>query len=674
MDQHVNPFHELYVTETARPEEFVQLFSDLLLPHALLLFQPGNVVLKGTQGSGKSMLLNLLTPESRCAYHKAGKAFPVPEKQANFISAGINLTRSGVLDVGQRPLTGDKQEDERLFPLFFADFVNYWIVRDVIRSLRTMQASPEIFPYLRSGHNDAFAVLLGKQECWFGYLENARSLEELQSLIDRRISTYRAFHVANLKTLPKEIIDTKTSIGEPISRSVECLWQSGALHEDVPLYVRIDQHEVLSRSDDLRPTLGIEYRRIINKALGTRDPRLSYRVGTRRYAWGDDLNVYGTTMSLEILRDYRIIDMDDLLRRKEDASTWLFPKFAEDIFRRRLEHAGFVLPTGRSLRHVMGSTPTPKEMARDYVGTTEADRALKIEPDWPDTWKTFLRELYARDPLSAKLAEAWKRQRASENAGAEEPPPQENFPWDRPYWRKERAKQAVFQLAARSAQRPKWSGADAIVALSMGGTLVFVSVCQHMWDAFLRSQMGMPENKRHDPIAQGLPHKIQALGIFTASAYWYQKISEQPGGGERRRFIDYLGRMFYMTLMEDRAMSYPGYNGFSLANDALENDDEVSRFVGDAVDYGDLFDALHTTKHKDGRQRTKWYLNPILSPYFRLPESHVKEPMYVDVPTVRGWLAELKIVPAPPPSPRVRKVEKDTNQLSLLPWEDDVKK
>jgi hypothetical protein len=213
---------------------------------------------------------------------------------------------------------------------------------------------------------------------------------------------------------------------------------------------------------------------------------------------------------------------------------------------------------------------------------------------------------------------------------------------------------------------------DSIVSLCMGGTLVFVSVCQHIWDAFLRTQLGVPEARRHDPVKSGIPHKVQSLGIYTASVYWYQKISEQPGGGDRRRFVDYLGRMFYTALMEDRAMSYPGHNGFSLTNESLESDEEVSRFLGDAVDYGDLFDAPHTTKHKDARQRTKWYLSPILSPHFRLPESHVKEPMYVDVLTVRRWLGDLKIVPAPPASPRPRKVKRDSNQLSFLSLEDDA--
>jgi hypothetical protein len=675
MDQLINPFHELYVTETARPEEFVQLFSDSLLPHALLLFQPGNVVLKGTQGSGKSMLLNLLTPEIRCAYHRGGKSFPVPEKLSRFISAGINLTRSGVLDIGQRPLTNDSQEDERLFPLFFADFVNYWIARDIIRSLLTMQANPESFPYVHEGYNDDFAKLLAGQECWFGYLEKASTLEELQRRMDERLANYRAFHVANLKRLPQELLDSKTNIGEPISRAVECLWKTGALDADAPLFVRIDQHEVLSRSDDLRPKLGFEYRRIINKALSTRDPRLSYRIGTRRYAWRDDLDIYGTTMSLEILRDYRIIDIDEILRRKEDSHTWLFPTFAEDIFRRRLEHSNCEISDDKWLRKVMGATPKPVEAARRYVGTTEPDRALKIEASWSEEWKTFLRELFRSDPLSAKLAEAWMRQKGSEQKVRSAPPPEKDFPWDRPYWKKERNRQALFQLAARSAQRPVWSGMESIIALCMGSTLVFVSVCQHIWDVFLRSQLGVPDGKRQDPIKNGIPPKIQALGIFTASVYWYQKISEQPGGGERRRFIDYLGRLFYTSLMEDRAMSYPGHNGFSLANEEIEDDAEVFRFLGDAVDYGDLHDAPHTTKDKDARQRTKWYLNPILSPYFRLPESHVKEPMYEDIASVRGWLAELKILPPLANPARPRKVPREVpGQLSLLLPEDDNEK
>src|SRR5450432_1626416 len=104
MDYDVNPFQELYVTDSPDPEVFVRLFSDYPVQHAHVLFRGGNVVLKGTQGSGKSMLLNLFRPRIRLAYHQARIAFPVPPRLSNFLAAGINLTRSGALDIGQRAL------------------------------------------------------------------------------------------------------------------------------------------------------------------------------------------------------------------------------------------------------------------------------------------------------------------------------------------------------------------------------------------------------------------------------------------------------------------------------------------------------------------------------------------------------------------------------------------
>ena len=667
MPKRINPFHELYVTETARPEEFVQLFSPLLVSQALLLFQPGNVVLKGTQGSGKSMLLNLLTTEIRYAYSQSPDKFPVPIRFGRFISAGINLTRSGILDIGQRPITKDKAEDERLFPLFFADFLNYWVVRDIMRTIQAMETHRKLFSYIEPRHKDEFAKRLAAAECWFGYLANATTFTELLELIDARIQTYRSFHIYNSPVLPKSVVDSKTGIGEPISRTVDCLWSSGTLEDHVPLFVRIDQHEVLSRSDDLRPSVGIEYRRIVNKALSRRDPRVSYKIGTRRYAWGDDLLVYGTTMSLEILRDFRVIDIDDLLRRKENTSTWRFPEFAEDIFARRLRHAQLSTRPRNSIRKVMGQSPRPSKAAKKYAGTTEFDRALKLEENWPAEWKELLKRIYSKDPLSAKLGEAWLRQRSGKNVFETAAPKQHPWPWDRPYWKKERARQALFQLAARCAQRPLWYGRDNILALCMGGTLTFVSVCQHIWDAFLMSQLGLSDRETVDPSVAGIPSGIQAVGIASASTYWHEKIVEQPGGSERRRFIDFLGRHFYNMLMEDKAMSYPGHNGFSIPNDELEADVETKRFLGDAVDYGDLQDAPHTTKHKDGRQRTKWYLNPVLSPYFRLPESHVKEPLYTNIGTVRGWLRELKILDGQSDNSKPNRPKpRDDNQLPLL--------
>jgi ABC-type lipoprotein export system ATPase subunit len=62
MDQRTNPFNELYVTETVSSSAFVRIFSPFILKNASALFLPGNVVIKGMQGCGKSMLLSLLKP------------------------------------------------------------------------------------------------------------------------------------------------------------------------------------------------------------------------------------------------------------------------------------------------------------------------------------------------------------------------------------------------------------------------------------------------------------------------------------------------------------------------------------------------------------------------------------------------------------------------------------
>ncbi len=120
-----NPFDSLYITETVSPGVFVQLFSPLLIQETLSLFQPGNVVLTGTQGSGKSMLLGLLKPEVQVAYAKVSEDFPLNGLAPPFIGAGINLTRSGVMDFGQRRLPGQEEHGATVLQTYFADFLNY---------------------------------------------------------------------------------------------------------------------------------------------------------------------------------------------------------------------------------------------------------------------------------------------------------------------------------------------------------------------------------------------------------------------------------------------------------------------------------------------------------------------------------------------------------------------
>src|SRR3989442_1597014 len=142
MTTDTNPFHELFVTDSAPADEFVRYFSSFLVPYVPELFQDGNVVLKGTQGSGKSMLLKLLTPEVRVAYARKSEQlaktgqrtadFPVPEAYRNFIGAGVNLSKSGLLDIAQMLPSEPKDRDFQDLTALFCDFLNCWLLRDLL--------------------------------------------------------------------------------------------------------------------------------------------------------------------------------------------------------------------------------------------------------------------------------------------------------------------------------------------------------------------------------------------------------------------------------------------------------------------------------------------------------------------------------------------------------------
>jgi len=654
-DYEINPFQVLYVTDAPDPRAFVDLFSDFPIQHAQALFREGNVVLRGTQGSGKSMLLNLLRPEIRLAYSQAKASFPVPDQLSSFLGAGINLTHSGILDIGQRPVSTDHDREDALFPLYFADFLNYYTVRDILRSVDTMGRDAGAFDNLVNADVlDVFAQDLAGQECWFGFLSDCGSFQALCNRIDERISCYKAFHQYNKKWdagLSEEIRQSTTAVGEPIARTEERLKKAGVIGQSTPVFVCIDQIERLSQSDIVRPELGTQYRRIINKALGRRDSRVSYCIGTRTYAWDDELTMFGTGDKLENLRDYRIIDLDEMLRREEDRKTWIFPQFAEDVFIRRLRHAGHkALPEDDVIGAVFGHRRTLNDaldMARQYVKKSSAKRVLKLDESWPEDWRTFLQSLYDKNPVEACLATAWAQQRGGPGRTVDRrkaSPPTEKRPWNEDYWKKDRVRLSLFQIAVRTVQRYKWAGKESILALSSGNISVFVSICHEIWDAFLRSERRKASENRTNVINEGIERAVQAVGIQTASAVWHDKITELPGGHDRQSFVDEIGSVFRKRLLDDVAMSYPGHNGFSLANADLDAHPAIRRFLREAVGYGNLYETQHTTRTGDRGQRTKWYLMPILSDLFQIPEVHPREPYYVKIEHVIGWLKRANVI------------------------------
>lgn len=432
MDITINPFQQLYFSDDTQSEiSYVQLFSDKVLQTAIQpVFQGGNVVLSGTQGCGKTMILSLLRPETRIAYWKQGMDFPINRQMRNFISAGINLTRSRITDIVQVSLHQGDDVDEREMPLYFSDFFNYLIIEDLIKSIDTIGAAPKVFDSLIDmSRYQRFVNLLIKQSCWFGTLDGIESVEQLKHCIGRRVDLYRRWVNGNLSDFqpPEEIKRSKTNIGEPIARAADCLRESGMIADNVPVLIRVDQIEELHRAfTNRQKNLLLGFRKMINRVFSARDARVHYRAGTRRYGWRNPeyLSIWGSDARLEERRDYLLVDMDAELFALEEKKNSIFEKFAIDTFQKRIEY--YFSGEARKLKtdlvkSIFGKHPSAEQRLMQLnINPSDAqiDRALALnsgkgQKEWTSEWLTFLRNMYRSGHLgmlNAVLAAAWGRQ------------------------------------------------------------------------------------------------------------------------------------------------------------------------------------------------------------------------------------------------------------------------
>ena len=648
-----NPFHDLYLSESISENDLVNFFSPIIVTHSGVVFEPGNVIVRGLQGTGKTMLLNLLRPELRLAYWRADVPFPVPKRASQFIGAGINLRKCGILEFAQHLERGMNSKKVQELALLFADFFNYLVISDLINSIQLLNSAPaelkkEIGLNGSETEIDNFAKRLAADPCWFGALDGVSTLKELNIKFEQRFSEYRRFLNLNVFELSNSIIDTKTIVGDPILKAVDALRVEKVINEKTKIFVRIDNYEQLTTLNVAETKYGESCQELIHKALAARDSRVSYRIGTRKYGWSSRPGIYRTTDVLEHKRDFDIHDMDELFRRKENSRTWWFPEFAQDIFYRRMKASEYDQQgvTRSSLMiTVLGKSLPPSLRAQEYVKTSDSRRKLietaisTLPVDTPNDWRIYINALAENDVLSAWLSCAWVKQKIATRKNFSllgDAPPADSTPWsNKPYWYKERVQLGLMQLASENRQAPRWGGDTDVINLSDGQILVLLFLIQHIWDAWLRDMRGEEDGNFQFPIRQ----EVQSQGIREASNEWRSKQTEGPNAYKRKLFVDALGKHLYIKLTDDKFMSNPGANGISLKNEEITKNPDIEKFLNEAISYGDLIERDHTSKTK-GERRTKYYLVPILSPYFRIPSIHTKEPEYVAIDKIREWLGE----------------------------------
>lgn len=700
-----NPFNEAYVTHTVTEECFVHYFSPVLVDQAAAIFQPGNVVVKGTQGSGKSMLLRLLDPRIRIAYHRVTSqndspdfVFHVPVEHRKFIASRVDLNKSGLLDIVNTLPVKDGNNEVQNLTRSFGDFFNFWLIRGLMESLELALEHPEAFNNLINGERkNLFAAQLAGLDCWFGALSGVTNWESLKDSVKKRVVAYRAWANGNAD-LPQEIQTSRGAIGEPLSQVASHLRSSGVLPEDAQVFLTIDQMEALWMKGGIKEEVGKAFRREIHEILGRRDSRVSYRIGARRYDWGKGGNLaMRDGRDLEEDRDFRTVDIDFLLRRKENAKNWAFKRFARDVFRRRVQTAtGDTCPTWTDIERsdvFFGPSPSGQELIANLIKNPDPSgkKLLRLDDKWSHEWLGAIMDCYNNktpnlpspppgnyqfDPLNALLLTAWGLQ----NGGRvnvpprreTEAPPQspDDPPWNKAkmWWRKERRPQAVLQLISRHQQQLAWWGEQQVLSLAGSNILRFITICRETWDYWQRLSPPLPSTKKTGSIVRIVPIDAQKGAINSASEKTYDALLRQPGhpaGDIRFRFLDKVADWLRTEYLNDIAMSYPGRNGFSLKESELRREPGLLQLIEEAVGWGDLYEVAHTSKTRGEHvcdRRNKYYLNPALSPVYRLPEAHTKEPVYDAINKLREFAIAAGAIPPPEPLNPTAKSSADPRQ------------
>ena len=159
--------------------------------------------------------------------------------------------------------------------------------------------------------------MLATDDVFKGTLHGCDTLEDVAIRFSARLNAYRRFLHMNDQHLDGQVKESKTDIGEPIAVLIGRLKEAEIIGQDVSVFVHIDQYEELANipvSEENSP----DYRRVINRAFARRDQTVSYRIGTRGHAWRNHGYILGSSAKLEEERDYKYVDLDEMLRRPRE--------------------------------------------------------------------------------------------------------------------------------------------------------------------------------------------------------------------------------------------------------------------------------------------------------------------------------------------------------------------
>lgn len=629
-----NPFLETLATELIEdPKVFKQYFSQrVLIGEALEVFRPMNVVVRGPQGSGKSMLLNLIKHEVLSQWFQDDGTVPEGLRAVNpFVGIGVNLQRINFHLFGRRSFRPDLSPPERLFfdVACAADFINHYVFLEFTRFIGLIYSDPGtgFRNWLGiEGSEESYVQDCKKWDCWGGFYQEVENIDNLVKSIKDRLRGYTDYLNGNIDEVDPRILRTKDDIGIPgnkIGRYLNGI--SKRSEEDdlkrIGFFIVIDQYEVLK---ELNPSHGDELIRLINTALKRRDPYAFYKIGVRTHDWDSDKGIIGAEAKLELNRDLVDVSIDRIFKRRENTGG-IFTEFVEDVARRRIEASLAQKLEANEFRKMFGDWSSSREIEM----YTKRPKVEEIVWDLPQELRGSVKDqVVKRGALECQLAVAWCKQKLKGGLTVGDVKRElKGEPWRGENWRKERVDLALFHLASRYRQRRVYFGSKSIIDLAGNNVTAFLLIAGKIWD--------MAAKRGANPFDEGgIDPKVQNRAIQVAAEEWSDHDRRVQSGGEYRHgMLAKLSEFVLMRLKADPIMSNPGYTGVSFAAVDLGNNEDFAvahKSLSKAVSWAMVEERSHKSKDKGKEQlRVKYYFHPLICAHFGIPIVRVKEPIYI---------------------------------------------
>ena len=395
-----------------------------------------------------------------------------------FLGISVNLQRAYFQAFGRRSAAKPPGSDADVDASCAADYLNHLLFCEFLKALEFV-LSPQgssLAKWMGISKSRSEAEHLASEmagwRCWYGYYKQAKTIKELLHAGLHRIDCWRQFLNTAIDSVPKEIWKTKTLIGEPLHYMGNLLQAMVQKGKALPLYVVIDQYEVLP---ELNPTHGTSLQRIVNTLIKARDPVVFYRIGARTYDWGKELRVRGAESRIELQRDYVVIDLAEALMRNENTGLSTFRDLATDVVLKRLREGNYAVNQQGLIDLFAVETPRGRIALLSRTEATECQPGLRL----PSGRVEIAHRSSGRSscsPLDMRLAAAWTLQRVGQGqAPTSIQQEMATKPWiTNKSWRKERIQPALFQIASLTRSKKHYAGWTTIVESQ---ELIFLHSC-----------------------------------------------------------------------------------------------------------------------------------------------------------------------------------------------------